>query len=152
MGSEVCKLLGSKECAWYCIPRPCIAGDLVRTGECWAAWPSGSSPCTQLVPVSSLIRGKCLLPLARFQDLISKALIIPVFSGHAPFICIQRGRTWMGPVRNRQKLGNFHLFYFRFYSTFIFLFICFNWRLITLQHCSGFCHTLTWIYFNATTL
>ena len=24
-------------------------------------------------------------------------------------------------------------------------FIYFNWRLITLQHCSGFCHILTWI-------
>ena len=26
-----------------------------------------------------------------------------------------------------------------------FLKIYFNWRLITLQYCSGFCHTLTWI-------
>ena len=26
-----------------------------------------------------------------------------------------------------------------------FLFIYFNWRLITLQYCTGFCHTLTWI-------
>ena len=24
-------------------------------------------------------------------------------------------------------------------------FICISWRLITLQYCSGFCHTLTWI-------
>ena len=29
---------------------------------------------------------------------------------------------------------------------FIFFpFICISWRLITLQYCSGFCHTLTWI-------
>ena len=26
-----------------------------------------------------------------------------------------------------------------------FFFFFFNWRLITLQYCSGFCHTLTWI-------
>ena len=26
-----------------------------------------------------------------------------------------------------------------------FSFIFISWRLITLQHCSGFCHTLTWI-------
>ena len=26
-----------------------------------------------------------------------------------------------------------------------YLFIYFNWRLITLQHCGGFCHTFTWI-------
>ena len=25
------------------------------------------------------------------------------------------------------------------------LFIYFNWKLITLQYCSGFCHTMTWI-------
>ena len=28
---------------------------------------------------------------------------------------------------------------------FIFPFIFISWRLITLQYCSGFCHTLTWI-------
>ena len=31
------------------------------------------------------------------------------------------------------------------YVSFCFLTIYFNWRLITLQYCSGFCHTLTWI-------
>ena len=32
------------------------------------------------------------------------------------------------------------------YFLFIFIFIFFiSWRLITLQYCSGFCHTLTWI-------
>ena len=37
-----------------------------------------------------------------------------------------------------------------FYTLFIYLFLFFpfifiSWRLITLQYCSGFCHTLTWI-------
>ena len=37
-------------------------------------------------------------------------------------------------------------------SVFVFLykFIYFNWRLITLQYCSGFCHTLTWIHHGCT--
>ena len=30
-------------------------------------------------------------------------------------------------------------------SFFFFPFIFISWRLITLQYCSGFCHTLTWI-------
>ena len=30
------------------------------------------------------------------------------------------------------------------------LFIYFNWRLITLQYCSGFCHTMTWISHGCT--
>ena len=29
-------------------------------------------------------------------------------------------------------------------SLFFYLFIYFNWRLITLQYCAGFCHTFTW--------
>ena len=35
-------------------------------------------------------------------------------------------------------------------SFFLNLFIYFNWRLITLQYCSGFCHTLTWISHGCT--
>ena len=30
-------------------------------------------------------------------------------------------------------------------SFFFFFFFFINWRLITLQYCTGFCHTLTWI-------
>ena len=33
---------------------------------------------------------------------------------------------------------------------FFFSFIFISWRLITLQYCSGFCHTLTWISFGFT--
>ena len=35
--------------------------------------------------------------------------------------------------------------YFESYVLFCFSFIFISWRLITLQYCSGFCHTLTWI-------
>ena len=34
-------------------------------------------------------------------------------------------------------------FFFNFYG-FLFIYL-FNWRLITLQYCGGFCHPLTWI-------
>ena len=43
-------------------------------------------------------------------------------------------------------VGNFFFFlglHLCFYFFFPFIFI--SWRLITLQYCSGFCHTLTWI-------
>ena len=49
------------------------------------------------------------------------------------------------PHGNHQALLwdlSFLLLCFRFFfSPFIFI----SWRLITLQYCSGFCHTLTWI-------
>ena len=35
--------------------------------------------------------------------------------------------------------------YWGFSFFFFFPFIFISWRLITLQYCSGFCHTLTWI-------
>ena len=35
--------------------------------------------------------------------------------------------------------------FFFFAVFFLFPFIFISWRLITLQYCSGFCHTLTWI-------
>ena len=41
----------------------------------------------------------------------------------------------------------FLLFWFKkcFCLLYIFFSFIFSWRLITLQYCSGFCHTLTWI-------
>ena len=40
-------------------------------------------------------------------------------------------------------------FYFIFFF-FFFKFIYFSWRLITLQYCGGFCHTLIWISHGCT--
>ena len=37
------------------------------------------------------------------------------------------------------------ILFFFFHFIFFFAFIFISWRLITLQYCSGFCHTLTWI-------
>ena len=40
----------------------------------------------------------------------------------------------------------FLFFFFNLLEVFYFIFYFFiSWRLITLQYCSGFCHTLTWI-------
>ena len=66
-------------------------------------------------------------------------------SGNTPFgkelypecwqnLCL--GSSIMKP-RDPQMTPNF--------SHFFFPFIFISWRLITLQYCSGFCHTLTWI-------
>ena len=35
-------------------------------------------------------------------------------------------------------------------TSFLFLIIYFNWRLITLQYCGGFCHVSTWISHGCT--
>ena len=38
----------------------------------------------------------------------------------------------------------------KFYKAKNFFLVYFNWRLITLQYCGGFCHTLTWISHGCT--
>ena len=44
------------------------------------------------------------------------------------------------------QFSNLHIFHNMKYLFFFFFFLFFiSWRLITLQYCSGFCHTLTWI-------
>ena len=43
----------------------------------------------------------------------------------------------------------FTLLYFRF-NCFLNWLINFSWRLITLQYCGGFCHTLTWVSYGCT--
>ena len=34
-------------------------------------------------------------------------------------------------------------FFFFFYFSYVLIYFSISWRLITLQYCSGFCHTLT---------
>ena len=46
------------------------------------------------------------------------------------------GKLWNLPRITQPESYVLHIF---------FKFIYFNWRLVTLQYCSGFCHTLTWI-------
>ena len=71
--------------------------------------------------------------------------------------CLSAGMK--GPITSNNSMqqmdngnhssGNAHLFFFstvEYYSVFylfIFSFTFISWRLITLQYCSGFCHTLT---------
>ena len=51
---------------------------------------------------------------------------------------------------------NLFLFIVNLYSVYnqkkiaFFSFLSFNWRLITLQYCDSFCHTLTWISHRCT--
>ena len=50
---------------------------------------------------------------------------------------------------NHWLFGEFGCFYERT-SGCPYLFFNFNWMLITLQYCGGFCHTLTWISHGCT--
>ena len=49
-----------------------------------------------------------------------------------------------------KRVGLRTCFLFIFFIVFFFSFIFISWRLMTSQHCSGFCHTLTWISHGVT--
>ena len=57
-----------------------------------------------------------------------------------------RFNPWVRKIPWRKKLQSTPVFFF-FFALFIYFFpfIFISWRLITLQYCSGFCHTLTGI-------
>ena len=53
-------------------------------------------------------------------------------------------------LNQKSAISNKFLFYFFFRLYAIFSKKKFNWRLITLQYCGGFCHTFTWISHRCT--
>ena len=61
-----------------------------------------------------------------------------------------RGSSWPRD-KTHISLSGFFFFFCKstiiqfFYYFYFFSVIFISWRLITLQHCSGFCHTLKWI-------
>ena len=51
---------------------------------------------------------------------------------------------WSKHYYNLKMIWNMSYIYIFFFFTYLFFpFIFISWRLITLQYCSGFCHTLT---------
>ena len=53
---------------------------------------------------------------------------------------------WEKNINGYERLATGWVRYFLFLKKWIYL----NWRLIMLQYCSGFCHTLTWISHGCT--
>ena len=67
---------------------------------------------------------------------------------HLSSLCSSKSLGIIQPViinkhSNGKQISSILLFYQKYFIYFLFFFI--SWRLIILQYCSGFCHTLTWI-------
>ena len=87
-----------------------------------------------------------------FSDLM---LLLMLDSMSSPFLCLILGFMFEADKTNLRTFFlwtyDFILPQFTVFSNFFFFFFNFNfyyfisWRLITLQYCSGFCHTLKWI-------
>ena len=73
----------------------------------------------------------------------------PQFTGHCEesheHLYMQRDVFQERKTKPTGSLSFFFFAIFYFWILFCFSFIFISWRLITLQYCSGFCHTLTWI-------
>ena len=88
----------------------------------------------------ALVRSQCQEnPLAEGMATHSRILAwrIPWMKEPGGSMGLQRvGHDWSDSAHKHTPQSEWF-----FYFSFIFI----SWRLITLQYCSGFCHTLTWI-------
>ena len=73
------------------------------------------------------------------EEGITQELLITYYI-NLPSVCVRFPGLW-APNNKHHSDSFFFIFYF---ILFIYLFLI-SWRLITLQYCSGFCLTLTWI-------
>ena len=86
----------------------------------------GSKAMTNL---DSVIKSKDITFLTKFC--LVKAMVFPVVRYGCESCTIKKAEQWR-------------------IDALFFPFIFISWRLITLQYCSGFCHTLTWISHGVT--
>ena len=83
-----------------------------------------------------------------FSAITSLETLSPlIMSAHSPNQCPHHCLNLGGPWNKFTFFFTSWISFFFFcpLGMFFFSFIFINWRLITLQYCSGFCHTLTWI-------
>ena len=85
-------------------------------------------------------------------DLATVSVAVKLLAGHllcdlwaVPFSLFQDGKWTPAFRENSYFICLFFASKNHFIFCFFFSFIFISWRLITLQYCSGFCHTLTWI-------
>ena len=126
--------------------------------------PPSHFPDPGIKPLSSALQADSLLAESPGKTHSGSLLVIYfIYSSESPHSCLwslgqlsnilhlefQGASTSPLKFLRKKPLSNFrfrHLtFWGKFIFIFIYLFIFISWRLITLQYCSGFCHTLTWI-------
>ena len=127
---------------------------IFRESQC-SLWLDILKNTGQLFCRSPLIRFVCCLLMISLRLYIFDKMIVVmclslyITSGNTIWTCFITADKILPLVKvmwwgsSTVKLLFFNLLYF-------FKFIYFNWRLITLQYCSGFCHMLTWISHGCT--
>ena len=99
----------------------------------------------------SLCPGKIPFEKQKFQVVIKSSLLIFFFYDSRCYLRFLNFIWDFFPPKPRWQLFS-SMFPSRKFNmlSFFFPFIFISWRLITLQCCSGFCHTLTWIIHGCT--
>ena len=110
--------------------------------------PSSSGSSITGPQASSFSTSSYLVPV------LSGSLLVHLSAGSSPLVPVRYPRCGTDSVSSLTDILAPPICWFSYEITlaeilFIFL-IYFNWRLITLQYCSEFCHTLTWISHGCT--
>ena len=87
----------------------------------------------------------CWSPARLSYDNIRKQELLGSGSVFFPVVMYQWD-SWTIRKAEHRRIDGFKFWCWRrLFFSFLFSFIFISWRLTTLQNCSGFCHTLTWI-------
>ena len=73
------------------------------------------------------------------------ATIIIVLKNIFKLFCLIHNLILLPTLKSETNYSTWKILEVEKYFDIFFSFIFISWRLITLQYCSGFCHTLTWI-------
>ena len=118
-----------------------------------ASWPAYRFLRRQIrwseIPISLRIFQLVVIHTVKGLSIVNEAEVD--FSG-IPLLSLWSNECWQFGLRVLCLFNLLLLLFFLncilcFYLFIYFPFIFISWRLITLQYCSGFCHTLTWIIF-----
>ena len=106
---------------------------------CWA---SLSSPLPGITLEINRSRGWCSMLTTYTTSVCHKYLHIYPYWG---FFSLELSKLWLVCSFLPPSPFSSSFFLATCYLLLLYLFIFISWRLISLQYCSGFCHTLTWI-------
>ena len=135
-----------------------VLGAVTDQSSFTSGYPYSLPPCLLLSTIYRSFLQLCLLPITSnpfqfdnvktFPSWNSSAILCQPKISRDPSVSLKEASSLEMYLELPAKDKFFFFFFFfeiSFLLFFFYLFYLFFLRLITLQYCSGFCHTLTWI-------
>ena len=132
-----------------------VSGAVTDQSSFISGYPYSLPPWLLLSTVCRSFLQLCLLPITSnpfqfdnvktFLSWNSSPILCQAKISRDPSVSLKEASSLKMYLELPAKEKLFFFFFFWDFLSFIFFYLFFFLRLITLQYCSGFCHTLTWI-------